>query len=174
MTLARLRMPAPFFIRSYVGGEVIFRSKGLDCAVLRQSIESVDGLFERKGHLSEEICYQLDDATILRVVPLDSGVSPAYAVFLEPHRCRISIDESVKRFNLTPRETEVFKLMIGGTTTAMMAQVLSITPATVNDHAASVLNKVGVRRRSELISLVLAAEHDMDVITDAATERRRA
>ena len=61
---------------------------------------------------------------------------------------------------LTPREREVARLVIAGTTNAEAARILFLSPKTVERHLSNVMSKVGVRNRTELASL-LSSEGDI-------------
>jgi DNA-binding CsgD family transcriptional regulator/tetratricopeptide (TPR) repeat protein len=50
---------------------------------------------------------------------------------------------------LTPRETEVLELIVGGATNAEIARTLVIAPKTVDHHVSSVLAKLGVSSRRD-------------------------
>lgn len=52
---------------------------------------------------------------------------------------------------LTAREREVFDLVIQGCTSAEIADMLTISPRTVETHRANLMRKVGVRNQAELI-----------------------
>jgi len=52
---------------------------------------------------------------------------------------------------LSEREQQVFRLMVEGRSTKQVADVLSISPKTVEKHRASIMNKLGLR---DLMSLV--------------------
>ncbi len=56
-----------------------------------------------------------------------------------------------RAYELTPRESELVRLVIGGRKTQQLAARLSITPYTVKDHLKAVFEKVGVRSRGELV-----------------------
>jgi DNA-binding NarL/FixJ family response regulator len=49
---------------------------------------------------------------------------------------------------LTPREVEVLYLLAQGSTSAQIAQKLSITVLTVNSHVRSIYSKLGIASRS--------------------------
>ena len=166
LTLAELRVPARFFVRRYPpDGRILFRAAHLDSALLQEANDFLDRLFADRDELEQTFSFQLNEATMLRVVPLDGGLAPSYAVFLEPMRRRISLDDSVKRYSLTPRETDILRLIVSAKTTREIAAQLFITAATVNDHTASLFRKLGVRRRSEAVARVLHLEHDIEFIT---------
>ena len=51
---------------------------------------------------------------------------------------------------LTPREQEVVKLVAEAYTTDQIAELLVISPRTVERHRENILNKLGMRDRVEL------------------------
>ncbi|MEU6745617.1 response regulator transcription factor [Spirillospora sp. NPDC046719] len=56
-------------------------------------------------------------------------------------------EEAERLAALTPRETEVLRRVARGLTNVEVAAELGISPATVKDHVAAVLGKLGVRDR---------------------------
>ena len=65
-------------------------------------------------------------------------------------------DQSELRLNaLTPREREVFDLVIQGQQYREIAAALGISPRTVEVHRARLMEKLGVRSISELIRMSL-------------------
>jgi len=62
----------------------------------------------------------------------------------QPVRAKESAEE------LTPRETEVLRLVAQGYTSQQIAQSLSISVATVETHRAHIMEKLGLRGRAQL------------------------
>jgi DNA-binding NarL/FixJ family response regulator len=58
---------------------------------------------------------------------------------------------------LTPRETEVLRLMAGGYSNREIARALGTAEGTVKNHASSILSKLGVRDRTRAV--LKALEH---------------
>lgn len=58
----------------------------------------------------------------------------------------------IENYGLTPRETEVFDLLMKGLSRDEMAQELSISPATVKNHTRSILSKTDTHSVRELMA----------------------
>jgi DNA-binding NarL/FixJ family response regulator len=63
---------------------------------------------------------------------------------------RVARGERPGRGPLTPRETEVVQLIAEGHSSQEIAELLTISPKTVERHRANVLDKLGLRDRVEL------------------------
>ncbi len=59
-------------------------------------------------------------------------------------------EASLGKMSLTPREREVFALLLKRYTNAQIANELSISPRTARNHAYNVLRKLNVARRTDL------------------------
>ena len=58
----------------------------------------------------------------------------------------------VQSYGLSPRESEITRLIAQGWATAEIAVTCHITAETVQDHCKSIFDKVGVRSRRELVA----------------------
>lgn len=59
---------------------------------------------------------------------------------------------SEKKFELlTPGQTRVFALLLDGRSNRSIADALSISEATVKNHASAIYRKTGVRTRMQLV-----------------------
>jgi DNA-binding CsgD family transcriptional regulator len=58
-------------------------------------------------------------------------------------------------YGLSPREGDVAKLVLRGTSTRAISSTLHITPHTVQDHLKAVFDKVGVHSRRDLVGQLL-------------------
>lgn len=56
---------------------------------------------------------------------------------------------------LTPRELEIFKLLINNETTKSIADKLMISDKTVRNHISNVIGKLGVSSRTQAIIIIL-------------------
>lgn len=63
----------------------------------------------------------------------------------------MSLERLDKLALLTPRELEIFKLLLKGHTLKEIASILNIGYFTVNDHYKKIYEKLGVKRRAELL-----------------------
>ncbi len=74
----------------------------------------------------------------------------ALSTIFRHHLRHPDADESVAHDPLTPRETEVVKLVAEEHSTASIAELLVISPKTVERHRANILEKLGLRDRVAL------------------------
>ena len=149
------RRAAPFFVATWSGAVVeILYSNDLHSDQWMRSLACLRESFERNGAPDSAASYALDDSTRLRVVPLAGEIDSAFAVFVESVPTRASIEVARQRYRLTRREVEVLVLVVGGKTGREIADILCITTATVNDHTSSLLRKIGVSRRLELVAVM--------------------
>lgn len=68
--------------------------------------------------------------------------------------------------NLTPRESELVRLLVAGLNTQQLAKRLFITPYTVKDHLKGVFEKVGVQSRGELVGRMTGYTRGVEAGTD--------
>ncbi|MDF3809441.1 MULTISPECIES: helix-turn-helix transcriptional regulator [Rhodopseudomonas] len=59
--------------------------------------------------------------------------------------------------HLTPRESQVLKLICSGATNKEGAQLLQISPRTVESHRAKIMRKFGARNAADLLRMVMLA-----------------
>ncbi|HEX8856625.1 MAG TPA: response regulator transcription factor [Thermoleophilaceae bacterium] len=74
----------------------------------------------------------------------------AIAVLIRDYLDRAAAGDDVPDDPLTPRELEIVKLIAEGHTSGEIADLLVISPKTVDRHRANVLEKLGMRDRVEL------------------------
>ena len=97
---------------------------------------------------------------VLHGAALVAGAGRRVAVIVEPaHPARI-VPLLMAAYGLTEREQEVTRLVLCGDSTAEIAQHLSVSPHTVQQHLKSVFEKTGVRSRRELVGKVFFAHYE--------------
>ena len=87
----------------------------------------------------------------------ESYLSPSIAkVFVEDYQ-RVALTEDKKDHyeRLTDREREILKLVVEGYKTQQIAEMLIITPKTVEGHRTSLMNKLGIHNTIELVKYAL-------------------
>lgn len=80
--------------------------------------------------------------------------SEGIAVILQPASLRQLLPAAVAWFGLTPRETDVFRLIARGMPAKTMARQLHLSVLTINDHLAAIYRKADVCGREELLALL--------------------
>ena len=97
---------------------------------------------------------------VLHGACLVGGASSRVAVIVEPaHPARIT-PLLMTAYGLTAREQEVTRLVLCGHSTTEIADGLSVSPHTVQQHLKSVFEKTGVRSRRELVGKVFFAHYE--------------
>jgi two-component system response regulator NreC len=85
--------------------------------------------------------------------------------FVHPSLTRVLIDRYLQQpqvkakgpvEELTPRETEVLRLVAQGYTSQQVADQLSISVNTVETHRAHIMEKLGLRGRAQLVRYAIA------------------
>jgi DNA-binding NarL/FixJ family response regulator len=95
----------------------------------------------------------------------DVGIGET-ALVIEPAKASEIAPIIAEAYELTPREQQVTQLVARGLGTAAIAAELYLSAHTVRDHVKTVLDKVGVSSRGELVAK-LFAEHYAPVHLDA-------
>jgi DNA-binding CsgD family transcriptional regulator len=157
--IAALRIAPEFLIisRDY---EVVIVSPGLDEEAVLEPVRQALRRTARERADGGQIFEQIDETTVMRIVPLSGEYAQYTAVFIERVGDRGSTSAAARRYRLTKREAEVLDLLVRNATTAQIAEMLCITPATVRDHVKSLMRKTACSRRSELTARVYHLDHD--------------
>ena len=76
-------------------------------------------------------------------------IEPAVGSRTAPEQCDLS------RWNFTPREEDIVRLLLAGESTQSITEKLGIAENTVRTHLKKVFEKTGARSRTELMARVL-------------------
>jgi DNA-binding NarL/FixJ family response regulator len=118
-----------------------------DEAVLAAAIEAGCAGFLTKTASVEELIGAVRQAAAGEAV-----ISPALLVRLLP---RLHRREQPTRFELTPRELDVLRLLATGMSNAAIAEDLTLSVNTVRNHVANLLMKLGVHSKLEALSVAV-------------------
>lgn len=97
---------------------------------------------------------------VIHGAPLVSEGPTRVAVIVEPaHPARIT-PLLMSAYGLTEREQEVTRLVLQGDSTARIAERLTVSPHTVQEHLKNVFEKTGVRSRRDLVGKVFFSHYE--------------
>lgn len=77
-------------------------------------------------------------------------------LILEEITCSRPALSSTAHFNLTPREKEVLDWLVKGKTNRDIAEILGMSPRTVNKHLEHIFIKLGVETRSSAVAMAMS------------------
>jgi DNA-binding CsgD family transcriptional regulator len=95
---------------------------------------------------------------VVRTQPVTGPTGLFIGVRIERFHSMHSLAAPAARFRISPRELEVLALLLEGLRLDEIAETLSITTSTVQDHIKSMVDKTDSRNRTELIARVLGWE----------------
>jgi DNA-binding CsgD family transcriptional regulator len=76
-------------------------------------------------------------------------------VNITPPEALVSFEAFSQEVDFTPREMEIVKLLIGGSSTQEILEKLIITPNTLKTHVHNIYHKVGARNRWEFTMIIM-------------------
>jgi DNA-binding CsgD family transcriptional regulator len=110
------------------------------------------------GRLWDPLLLRNDgENTIVRRLP--SGSRDSFVIVFERPRTELT-DLALRSLGLSPRESEVLRLLARGQTTATIATGMQISPRTVHKHTERIHAKLGTHDRAQAIATALAAEQE--------------
>ena len=77
------------------------------------------------------------------------------AVIIEPAHPSRNAPLILSSLGLTPRESEIARLVLRGASTKAICAELHLSTYTVKDHLKSIFDKTGVRSRRDLVAQIL-------------------
>ncbi len=87
---------------------------------------------------------------------LDTNLVGALITIIDPEQApSLKLDRFALLHGLTPAETEVCALLVGGHAATDIAEIRNTSPVTVKNQIAAILQKAGITRRTELIRLIV-------------------
>ena len=110
------------------------------------------------GRLWDPLLIRGDDGnTIVRRLP--SGSRDSVVVVFERPRTELT-EIALRSLGLSPRESEVLRLLARGQSTGSIAARMQISPRTVHKHTERIHAKLGTHDRAQAIATALAAEQE--------------
>jgi len=110
-----------------------------------------------RGFVTKMAAFSELASAIQAVYKGDSFLSPsAAAALVEECQQRINVKGETDPYQqLTDREKEVLKLVVEGHTAKQIAEILVVSPKTVEWHKASLMNKLNIHNKADLIKFAI-------------------
>ena len=113
---------------------------GADGYLLKKSadselIEAIHKIYHGKKYLNESISQTLIDS-LLRSAPTQSDMTDPYIL-------------------LSIREREVLRYLAKGFTNSEIAEILSLSPKTIDTYRSRIMNKLNIKKKSELVNYAM-------------------
>jgi DNA-binding CsgD family transcriptional regulator len=96
----------------------------------------------------------------VRTQPLSGPAGVCVGVRIARRKPRNSLATAVARFEISPREEQVLRLLLEGRQIEEIGRQLHISISTVQDHVKSMVERTGSRSRTEMIARVLGWESE--------------
>ena len=101
----------------------------------RELIEAIHKIYNGKKYLNESISQTLIDS-LLRSAPAQSDITDPYIL-------------------LSIREREVLRYLAKGFTNSEIAEILSLSPKTIDTYRSRIMNKLNIKKKSELVNYAM-------------------
>jgi len=98
---------------------------------------------------------------------LPSGSRDSFVVVFERPRSQLS-DVALRGLGLSPRESQVLRMLAAGQDTRSIAAEMGISPRTVHKHTERIHAKLGTHDRAQAIATALAAEQEASAAASGA------
>ncbi|URA11185.1 LuxR C-terminal-related transcriptional regulator [Thermospira aquatica] len=123
------------------------KEKGVAILYLNHKIDNTMSIANRVGVLKEgKIAYESDAR---QTIPENL----VYKLLGEPEENPEIPPSVIKKYNLTPRETEIMRLLFEGMNARQISETLYISLSTVKTHIYNIYQKTGVKNRLALARL---------------------
>jgi two-component system, NarL family, response regulator len=147
--LLDLRMPRKDGLQ--VMGELAERAFSAPGVIIMTTYDSEDDIHRSvksgaKGYLVKDVAPQVIRESVRRVAAGESVLSPNIAGKLA---------ESIARPKLSKRERQVLKYLVNGRSNKEIAQILYISEHTAKAHVKSIMTKLNVDSRTEVIAIAI-------------------
>lgn len=132
----------------FPGTKVLILSRHADSIYVDQALKSGASGYVHKDAAFDELLIALDAIKKDRPYLSPAVLQTVFNSYLQSTPATTAIATYDK---LTDREREVFNLLIKGCSRSVMAETLNISPKTVDRHKANLLDKLKLRKETEIL-----------------------